>query len=285
MPELGRLGRLERWVGPLFWKKARAVFVLSTGRAGTMSLTKLLAISPKIRAAHEPRPMLLEESKVAFSEVWDDVEQYAQIFRNARAHVLGGTYLRRQIYAETANHLAFLSPAIATLVPGAKFIHLYRHPADVVRSGMRRGWYNGHPWDRFRIKPASDDPAARHWDHWNHFEKNCWYWRAANEFALRFISSIDPTKSLCLKFEDLFGTEAGVCQSVFEFLNVPCPAQSEIHAVLATRYNQQTSGSFPRRHNWSQEQRRTLQRITGSTMQRLGYSLDRLEELDPYGCV
>jgi hypothetical protein len=48
-------------------------------------------------------------------------------------------------------------------MPNVKFVHLFRHPGEVVRSGMRRGWYNGHPSDRYRIEPGQHDPMRRLW--------------------------------------------------------------------------------------------------------------------------
>ena len=50
------------------WRNNQCVFVLSTGRTGTMQLTALLNLSPQILAFHEPTPVLLKAGADAYQE-------------------------------------------------------------------------------------------------------------------------------------------------------------------------------------------------------------------------
>ena len=54
-------------------KKLNAVFVLSTGRVGTTTLTELLSSLPEVMSLHEPKPLLLDASANAYAAGgWDN---------------------------------------------------------------------------------------------------------------------------------------------------------------------------------------------------------------------
>lgn len=131
----------RRAIGQFVWRRSTCVFVLSTGRCGTKTLTHLLKLSSTVYARHEPAPRLYAEALDAYLSNLMPTTRYRAIFTAARAPDIGAAFLRGQVYAETSNWLTFFSPIIRDLLPNAKFIHLVRHPRDVVRSGMRRKWY------------------------------------------------------------------------------------------------------------------------------------------------
>lgn len=268
----------ERVVAPfipaLAWRRARTVFVLSSGRCGTQTLARLLNLSTRMRAFHEREPRLLRETSDAFYNVFENPEPYIGVFRKAFANRLGYARLTGKVYCDTSNRLTFLAPTISTVLPHSIFIHLYRHPADVIRSGMRRGWYGGHDWDAFRIKPVSTDAGYCNWDEWDPFNKICWSWAATNQFAFRFSEQISTSRILRLRFEDLMNVDTREYERVFEFLNVECPAHEQICSVLDTRHNQQKVGAFPELSGWTREQRLAIHDIAGQMMDRLDYSLE-----------
>ena len=174
------------------------------------------------------------------------------------------------MYAETSARLTFFAPVISDLLKNAKFVYLYRHPGSVVRSGMRRGWYDGHPADRYRITPPEDSDAARHWANWSRFSKICWYWAAYNEFALEFIEHLNPSRVLAIRSEELFDADTGKWSDIFDFLEVQAPNRVEVEQTLGARHNEQVKGDFPRYEQWSSEQHEILERVAGLTMAKLG---------------
>jgi hypothetical protein len=256
------------------WRTARCLFVPSTGRTGSRTLTSLLGLSPRIRAFHEPAPQLLAESRQAFCDVADDPDQFAKIFADAKSTDIGIARLRRQLYAETSNRLTFFAPVIAELLPNSLFIHLHRHPADVVRSGMRRGWYRDHPWDAYRIAPEPCEPAYPEWNNWDAFAKTCWYWSATNEFIFAFRDQLPPERFLSVAFDEFMSMETGTWRRIFDFLDVPPPAKDDVAEIYSRRENGQHEGEFPHVSRWTERQKDTLLHIAGATMSKLGYSIE-----------
>ena len=122
----------------------------------TESLTHLLNLCPEISAFHEPEPVLWDESREAFHSVFDKPERQGRIFLRARRSPLQTAFRANRFYAETSNRMTYFAPAIAQVLENSQFLHLYRHPADVVRSGMRRGWYQNHSLDKLPYHTSRD---------------------------------------------------------------------------------------------------------------------------------
>ncbi len=250
----------------------KCLFVLSTGRVGTQTVAQVLSLSSDIDAVHERRPRLLALTRRCYQIGISDVDAVAREFVASRSDFIRQAYHADHWYAETSNRITYLAPALAATFPRAKFIHLHRHPAEVVRSGMRRRWYNGHSEDRFRIEPRVDDAFRDQWQDWSEFEKVCWYWHAVNRYALDFFGGLANDRILSLRSADLFLSCSGASR-VFELLNVTAPPHAEIKRVLARRCNAQRQGTFPEYEHWSTEQRRKLKDIAFSTAAELGYHL------------
>ena len=60
---------------------------------------------------------------------------------------------------------------LAETLPESKFIVLVRDPRDFVRSGMRRNYYRGHPWDVGRLKPKAGTDGFAEWTALDDFDK------------------------------------------------------------------------------------------------------------------
>lgn len=258
---------------PRLWTRARSVFVLSTGRTGTETLARLLALFPHVDAYHEPSPQLLRERQQAFLEVYATPDKYLAILRAARRAALTNSLLRGKVYAETSARLTFLAPAIAQAMPNARFIFLHRHPAEVVRSGMRRNWYNGHPADMYRIFPPPGTLEATRWPEWSQFQKISWYWKAYNRFALDFLRLHGRDRVFVLPFGAIRSVDVRVFGSLFRFLGLPQLPDDAVASVLGTRFNEQLSGEFPHYSEWSREQRIMLAEICEPEMSELGYTM------------
>ncbi|HEX7069979.1 MAG TPA: sulfotransferase [Rhodothermales bacterium] len=252
------------------WKNTRSLFVLSTGRTGTETLMHLLALSPEIDAFHEPNPQLMMERKRARIEVHSDPQKYRRIFAHARSRSLLRSNLRSRVYAETSARLTFFAPVIADMLPEARFVYIHRHPAEVVRSGMRRGWYVNHPADFARIEPGPAEMSRAEWEALDPFDKICWYWNAYNEFSLDFVRSLAPSRVLSLNAREVF--DGSSVDAIFGMLGVPVPPAADVERVLAQKHNAQRKADFPRYESWTPEQKERLFRYAGATMERLGYA-------------
>ena len=251
------------------WEDEESVFVLSTGRTGTQTLAHLLALSPAIDAYHEPSPVLVAEATDARHEIYSNIRKYERIFISAKGLALFRSKRRGKIYAETSARLTFFAPVIATVLPKAKFIHIHRDPAAIVRSGMRRGWYQNHKGDHLRPEPVAGESLNEKWETLDQFSKICWYWEAYNSFAIRFFDSIASARCLAIEAEDLFSGTA--VPSIFRFIGVPAPSLKQVRTILGHKLNKQQSGHFPFREEWTPEMHSTLQDIAEKTILHLGY--------------
>ncbi|WP_390881487.1 sulfotransferase [Thalassoroseus pseudoceratinae] len=257
-------------------KRLECVFVLSTGRVGTESLTNLLNLSHRIHACHEPRPRMRSETKLAYQNPSMSslfVKDYLnhRYFRRPDTSPMKSCVKQDLIYVETSNRLTYLAPALAQFFPKSKFIFLHRDPPAVIRSIMRRGYYQGHEWDDYRIQPRTNDPFSPKWDIFDEFQKCCWYWRAVNEFCIECINTIEESRTFNLRSSALFAQDVDSIGRLFRWLKVAPPSDTSVLDATSVSYNAQNQGAFPEWEDWSQEQRTTMLSIVAPINEMLGY--------------
>jgi len=178
--------------------QAAPVFVLSTGRVGTMLLTRLFELEKGLHIEHEALPEMLYTGKLAYADP-SNIEFTKGAFMAGRYEAIRDCQLQNLRYVETNNRLTFFAPAMAALFPNAKFIHLLRHPDSFVSSGIQRNWYTGKTiTDEGRIAPAKDSGIERQQD------KIAWLWNATNAFIDDFKEGAGKDRTLTVRSEDLF---------------------------------------------------------------------------------
>ncbi len=251
------------------------VFVLSTGRTGTQNLAALLSLAKGVRALHEPRPKLFGLSHKAYHYGNHPAvrETLAEAFIVARQDLILAWAACGAIYVETSPQVTFLAPTIARVCPTAKFIHLVRDPHAVVRSGMRRGWFQGQQADPYRITPLPQDPYYARWDTLTPFEKNAWLWAETNRWIHAFLTSLPPEHGLLVRAEDIFAGNQSTLEKLFAFVGAAdVPSEKAIQRVLRKRLNAQKQGDFPPPHDWPPSWHAQFDAIVGETAQLLGYA-------------
>lgn len=258
-----------------FDERYPALFVLSTGRTGTETLAALLDLVPTLAAHHEPSPLLYALSCTAYrfggQPATDAVLEEA--FLTARRELLAGALGTGRGYVETSPQLTFLAPAIHAALPGARFIHLVRDPRNVVRSAMRRRWYDGNPHDGTRITPQSGTAAHALWGSFSAFQKNLWLWHETNRWLLTILRSLPLEQTLQLHSEALFAADGQALSRLFRFAGAEMPPTRNIERVLGKQLNAQQGGSFPPPADWDSEMVEQLHAIAGETATALGYAL------------
>jgi len=244
-------------------KNAPCCFVLSTGRCGTDLLTKLLAYSPMIDAAHVPIPELAYPSTLAYINGFRLRECYRTVVVHCRYEIIRASYLSGGIFVETNNRITFYAPFLAEVFQTCRFIHLIRNPADFTRSGLRRGYYSGHPMDEARIEPRQDDSVREIWDDISQTEKISWLWEATNRYVEEFKKTISKDRVLTIKAEDLFSQESTAIE-VFNFIGVHPPSKAKIRKIITHPTNVQRKGDIPLYGQWADSQKDQLRRQTPS---------------------
>ncbi len=240
-------------------EEAQCCFVLSTGRCGTLLLTKLLELSKEVRCQHAPSPQLVYFSKLAYEAFHEDSETFRLGIDMARYELIREAFKWNQVYVETNNRITFFAPFLAEVFKRAKFIHLVRHPGDFVRTGIRRKWYTGkQSHDAGRIIPV--DKSKGNWNGMTQIEKIAWLWNETNQFIEDFKSTFkDPNRILFFKAEDLF-SEPDTTLKIFEFLQVEPPPETKIIKMIRDPVNKQVEGDFPAYDQWDFAQKEQLKK-------------------------
>lgn len=270
-----RLPRTQKKDAISFCKQSPCLFVLSTGRVGTQTLAALLQLTSGFVVYHEPYPRLYGLSQLAYRYSEEELvrQTLLEAFLSARESLFNKAQVWGRGYAETAPHITFLAPVIAEAFPSVRFIHLVRDPRMVIRSGLRRGWYEGHPFDRTRIQPRPGDPHADFWPHYSAFEKNTWLWAETNQWILSFLSTFPQEQQLRLYSEDMFSANERTLASLYEFAESPVPSKRKIKRVLGKKLNAQRTGSFPEPGEWNEEMESRVRALAGDVARQLGYEL------------
>ena len=209
--------------------QAAPVFVLSTGRVGTMLLTRLFELEKGLHIEHEALPEMLYTGKLAYADP-SNIEFTKGAFMAGRYEAIRDCQLQNLRYVETNNRLTFFAPAMAALFPNAKFIHLLRHPDSFVSSGIQRNWYTGKTiTDEGRIAPAKNSGIERQQD------KIAWLWNATNAFIEDFKEGAGKDRTLTVRSEDLF-SNTEEAERILNWLDFKAEKTS-IQKVLNTPVN------------------------------------------------
>jgi hypothetical protein len=255
------------------------VFVLSTGRVGTETLAYLLGLAKNIFAYHEPHPKLFALSKLTYEMkgiylVDKNIKSALQEgFLTSRQEFLRNSLYCSRGYVETSPQVTFLAPVILDTIPNVKFVHLVRNPHDVVRSGMRRGWYQGHTYDTTRIVPLAGTKFAKVWNNMNPFQKNLWLWAETNRWILEFAKCLSDRNYLCIHSEDIFKKDIDEIARLYEFIGKTMPPERKIAAVLGRKRNIQCRGEFESPDKWLEELDEDLKNMVLPTAAALGYEI------------
>lgn len=256
------------------WADVRPVFVLSTGRCGTKLLSELIETAGGAAVHHAPRPELIRVSRRAFEEIDHTPELFAEVIKTAREELIHEATRYGKVFIETNNRVTFFAPVVRSVFPEARFVHLVRNPADIVRSGIRRGWYTGaHAHDLGRIHPLAGTPDAESWDSWDPIERIGWMWQQTNEFIERACSDIDDGAHMRIRAEDLFA-DPNAAAALLEFMGVPALDPQRIAAVTSRPVNAQRTGDFPTYADWTPQQQQMLRDRTPLASS-YGYELEQ----------
>lgn len=248
-------------------KKKEAFFVLSAGRCGTMTLAHLLNTASNARVWHHPQPDPINESLQAY---WGNIDK-RKAFWKSRYSILHKTWSEGLLHGETDLLMAPFCDMITREIPDSKFIVLVRDPRDFVRSGMRRNYYCGHPWDFGRLRPKEDGKEIEKWKKLDQFGKICWLWNETYQKINHMVSYIGANRVLVVRFEDMINNIEKTIE-VFDFLDLKGFDEIKIREILSHKFNEQVGGIYAKPENWPLHLHAILWRICGQISEKYGYS-------------
>jgi len=261
------------------------VFFLSTGRAGTAFFTKLLNKSSKVKVFHSPSSLfcnaqseLIEQGRVAYETYKqvgfnDDLSNIllSQVFIAVREDLLYKTYLHKKLYIETNNRITFLAPAIKYLIPNAKFVHLYRHPGEFIRSGIRREYYKSNSEHELgRLVPQRGDKYFDSWESFDDIQRIAWLWKGTNSFIEEYLQGIDSKDYLQFNFNNL---TIDNISKLLKFINIDDISEATVEDSIVKPVNAQKRGTFPSYNKWGKEDKEKVVEICGELSQKYGFEL------------
>jgi hypothetical protein len=254
------------------WQDARCVFSPSTGRAGSMQLAAVLGLSPDVLAVHEPVPMLLEMGARAFSDGCED-RCWRDVVHAVRDELIAFANHKDKVYVETNNRMTFFAPAIADAYPASRFIYLHRHPYEVIRSGLSRGWYSGSHVDFSLIRPRPDDPYSERWAAMHAAEKIAWFWMSVNAGVIGLFERVGSHRTFALPAKVLFEARDEAISQLFAFVGVNMPPIEKVRANLSRRLNARRGRDSGNRDLWSDKHVSMVKPIVAEMAEKLGYDL------------
>ncbi len=247
------------------------VFFLSTGRCGTKWFSDLLKENKQLTVLHAPVPSLAIQSKLVYEAINNlSNEQIRllvqELFFVAREQQLRFTYKAGKRYVETNNYITFFAPTLSRIFPDAKFVHLYRHPGQFVRSGMRRNYYTpGNANDQKRIKDIVNPEL---FNTYSQIEKISWLWNETNLFIEKFKQQ-NEKRVYTFNFNQLSVENV---TNLMDFLNIDIPMK-KIAKSLNVKKNVQRKGTVAEYEAWTIKEKNELKKQCGELALKYGFKL------------
>jgi hypothetical protein len=202
------------------------VFVLCMGRSGSTLLRFLLDAHPELACPPETSlPALCGQLSVVWSLIEGAplaAERDAAPPRVPDAAVAGirrmldemtGSYLARRgkrVFCDKSLGSARFTDLLTQIYPGARFLCVYRHPMDVIRSGLDAcPWgLSGYGFDQYIVgSPGNAVLAlARYW--------------LDNATQIHEVEQAQPERCHRIRYEDLVADPEDIMREVYEFIGV-----------------------------------------------------------------
>ena len=179
----------------------RSAFAVGTGKCGTHFLVELLKREPQVAAVHEREPLLQNFHRYCkWYDLPVDSEGFLQAMETRISHDLEDCSLSFEASAYLSLSIRELHERLS-----AKIILSVRHPRDVVKSYIKKGWYakpivqarrdlalGYQESDQFHHSLGRIVPLGDELDSWNRLTqvgKLAWYWSRLNQAGVKPIPS------------------------------------------------------------------------------------------------
>jgi hypothetical protein len=233
------------------YEEAKCGFVLSTGRCGTGLLTRILEKCRNVDVYHTPIPELKIASKNAYEQKEEDNNTHLAVVAAARYELILESYICNRNFVETNNRITFFAPQLAELFKNAVFLHVVRHPADFVKSAVRREYYQNPKIAPGLIHPLTEDLTTR-WENMTFIERSAWLWNETNRFIEDFAKTIPSSRFLRVKAENIF-TDYRYTSRILEFLRAEKIPDRTLKRIIQHPINSQKTGFYPNYANCTAE--------------------------------
>lgn len=216
---------MDLWDG----KEIDALWVLSTGRCGTVTLSQILEQSPNMVCFHEPMPRLMSYFNIAYHN--PDDEFLEKLVHASRIDIMSSIKGLGYMYGEASNRTTPYAPYLKRLFPRSKFIWLMRDMDGFVTSAYHWRWYDleADKYKDTRLVPPPEAGSRR--------QVLAWYWCYVNEFISKFVKSISKDDWMFLDFESIRNWDVDRLDGIFEWLGIGRPNVDKVADILSKELN------------------------------------------------
>ena len=253
----------------LFDNSKNLVFLTGSGRSGTQFFANFLNSQPEIMSFHEPNFRedvgtmdLLRRNK-------DLILPYYQKFRNLEIFKRMNLVPQKPIYCEVNGTIRYHLPALNALFPKSKKLLIIRNGASVVRSLIPwNQFYNKYSKGAYALEPLESDDFWDEWPNFTRFDRICWAWQEANNFAISHIP-----QNQWIIFEKAVSDYSYFKEKFCDYLNLDISKSSWNKVVSTKSPNSTKVYDFPEYGDWSDLQKERFKHICGPTMTCFGYDI------------
>lgn len=264
---------------PLHAERPSAVFILSTGRTGTMALAQNLDKAyDEVTAVHEPKPVRhfrLLSNRIASGRTVPTAVS-VKLLKAARGRRLRA--LQSPIYVESNWYLYGLVDALVAAFGRVKILHVVRDPRTIVPSFINYGSFTGLkgfasrclPYWYLRPEQCLVNPLGRSWSELSPAERVAWHWLAVNGHIDRAIAGAgDTIEGRRVLYEDLFSPQHPAMTDLLHWIGLPVTAERTAQ-VQGQRANASPKGGSSWQRMDQAERDRVLA-MCGQLMTTYGY--------------
>ncbi|MDG1872630.1 MAG: sulfotransferase [Mariniblastus sp.] len=225
-------------------------FCQNVGACGSTYLIQLLRENGIERVFHEKAPDL---ERLGVERFFNQASSQ-RLIRLLR-------YTRHNVFLEANNRLFAMTRELKLAFPAARFIHLYRDPAEAVRSAMSKPNVVPYLKSNLRLRTSISGPISA-----TPFEKFCHNWKTTNQRIFDDLESVrrrTGEKCLTLKFDDLIG---GRLDSLEHFCGIKLSMRAR---PPVNQRVDRPEGKFPPPDQWTLNQKSMLRQICYPLLSRL----------------
>jgi glycosyltransferase involved in cell wall biosynthesis len=248
--------------------EGEAFFVLSAGNSGTLTMAELLQTATNASVFYCPDSSLEQSFLPCY---WGEKDGRT-VLLESRIEMICEAWKKGLAYGETSPAITPFWDILAREIPRSKFIILIRDPFQFVRSGLFQNFYQGHPSDANRPRPAPGGREYGSWKKLSQLEKTCWLWQETYGYLSQGVSLLGSDRLMILRFEEFICNTQKI-REIFDFLNLKGFQEGAIESILKMRHNSHFYGHFPDVEEWSSTLKETVRRICGPVAQEYGYDL------------
>ncbi|QWC98973.1 sulfotransferase [Polynucleobacter paneuropaeus] len=266
-------------------KDTSPIFILGSGRSGTLQMVKMLEQMNGIEAHHE---YLFENIlKTAVLYRMGKIRKVEAKMLLMTTHVPAVHYSKNKIWVDSSNALPWIIKPLYELFPNARFIHLLRDGRKVVSSFYHKFTEEMYADDCVDILQKwlenpelnmAPSPEKKYWRplpmigenfyaefaKYNRFERLCYYWQDCNIQIKSALDDIPEAQKLTIHLEDVVSDQL----SLSKFLGVfGVEADSKHLQILRKPVNV----AIPKNFLLTNKEAIAFEKIAGDAMKIFGY--------------